>query len=117
MVRIVVTIVVGFALLLLESMYVGLFAVDTWVPHVASAVIVYLAIRKEIFEGCLCLIFLAWIADLLAATPPGARPTGDPRSDAQLVAAVPRLIARDPRVKDVVDANVGVQRVAKNGVE
>lgn len=69
--RFLLTLVTGLALLIVESAWVGVFDVDTLLPHVAPALIVYLALQKEIFEGGVEAIFIAWAADLLGAAPPG----------------------------------------------
>ena len=69
--RIAATIAVGILLLLLEAIAVELFDLSNWLPHVASGIVVYLALRKELFEACIEVAALAWIADLLAVAPPG----------------------------------------------
>lgn len=71
MARNLITLVAGSLLLLLEAVYVGLFAVDTWLPHVGVGVMLYLALRKQLFEACVAVLVLSWVADALAAMPPG----------------------------------------------
>ncbi len=71
MARNLITLIAGFLLLLFEAVYVGLFAVDNWLPHVGVGVMIYLALRKGLFEACVAVLLLAWVADLLSAAPPG----------------------------------------------
>jgi cell shape-determining protein MreD len=71
MIRTLITIAVGTLLLLVESIYVAIFDVDTWVPHIAAGLVTYLALRKDLFEGAVCIVVLAWVADLLGGAPPG----------------------------------------------
>ena len=69
--RIVLTILTGFLLLVLESVFVGTFHIDTFLPHVACGLMIYLALQKELFEGGIEATLLAWTADLLGGAPPG----------------------------------------------
>ncbi|MBH25737.1 MAG: hypothetical protein CMH57_15125 [Myxococcales bacterium] len=65
------TILVGIVLLLLESLLLDLFGLSLWLPHVASALVVYIALEREMFEGCVEVLGLAWVAELLSGSPPG----------------------------------------------
>jgi len=71
MARVMFTVLFGLVLLVLESIYVAVFVADTWIPHMAAGLVLYLALKRTMFEGAVCLIMLAWIADLMAAAPPG----------------------------------------------
>lgn len=71
MARNLITLLAGFLLLLAEVVYVGLFSVDTWVPHLSVGVMLYLALRKGLFEACVAVLLLSWAADLGSAAPPG----------------------------------------------
>jgi hypothetical protein len=69
--RNLITLLAGFLLMLLEAVYIGLFAVDNWLPHIGVGVMIYLALRKGLFEACVAVLLLTWVADLLSAAPPG----------------------------------------------
>lgn len=69
--RFLLTLITGLALLILEAAWVGVFDVDTFLPHVAPALILYLALQKDVFEGGVEAALIAWAADLLGAAPPG----------------------------------------------
>ena len=66
------SIITGILLLLSEALLVDLFGVSTWYPHFAIGIIVYLALERELVDGCVCVIVLAWTAELLSGSPPGA---------------------------------------------
>ncbi|MEL6180594.1 MAG: hypothetical protein AAFS10_16660 [Myxococcota bacterium] len=58
-------------LLLLESLVLDLFGLSLWLPHVASALVVYIALERDMFDGCLEIFALSWCAELLSGSPPG----------------------------------------------
>lgn len=65
------TLIVSTLLLVLESLVVHAFDLDTYTPHVACSLVVYLALERSMGKGAFQTVIIAWMADLIAAGPPG----------------------------------------------
>ena len=55
----------------MELLFVDLLGSPLWHTHVISALVVYIALEREMFDGCVEIVALAWIAELVTGSPPG----------------------------------------------